>query len=114
MALRGGGPDPDATRPLREALRRRRSRVRLTAAPDLDGPRGRAIRLDAATAGALGVGAGAVVELVNPRGAPLRAWVTDVMTGEDRRAEIAPVALGMLGVAAGAEVDVRAVHSGVL
>jgi len=114
VVLRGGGPDPDATRPLREALRRRRSRVRLTAAPDLDGPRGRAIRLDAATASALGVGAGAVVELVNPRGAPLRAWVTDVMTGEDRRAEIAPVALGMLGVAAGAEVDVRAVHSGVL
>ena len=29
-------------------------------------------------------------------------------------AEIASVALGMLGVAAGAEVDVRAVHSGVL
>ena len=87
--------------------------MRLIAAPGLDGPRGRAIRLDAATAGALGVGAGAVVELVNPRGAPLRAWVTDVVTGESR-AEIAPAALGMLGAAAGAEVDVRAVHSGLL
>ena len=50
---------------------------------------------------------------MNPRGAPLRAWVTDVVTGESR-AEIAPAALGMLGAAAGAEVDVRAVHSGLL
>jgi len=113
VVLRPDGPDPDATRARRETLRRRRQRVRLIAAPGLDGPRGRAIRLDAATAGALGVGAGAVVELVNPRGAPLRAWVTDVVTGESR-AEIAPAALGMLGAAAGAEVDVRAVHSGLL
>jgi N-methylhydantoinase B len=114
VVLGADGPDPEATRALRESLRRRRPRVRLAAAPDLDGPRGRAIRLDAATAAALGVGAGAVVELVNPRGAPLRAWVTEVVAGDGRRAEIAPAALGMLAVAAGAEVDVRAVHSGVL
>src|SRR5205085_1754146 len=56
VVLRPDGPDPDATRARRETLRRRRQRVRLIAAPGLDGPRGRAIRLDAATAGALGVG----------------------------------------------------------
>ena len=53
-----------------------RPRVRLTPVADLDTERGRAIRLDADTAARLGVGAGAVVELVNRSGAPLRAWVT--------------------------------------
>ena len=82
----------------------------------LDAGPGRAIRLDAHTMARLGVAPGAVVELVNPRGAPLRAWVV----GDARRAgataacELAPIALRMLGIADGAEVKIRAVHSGVL
>jgi N-methylhydantoinase B len=112
VVLREGAPDAERTRAARERLRGRRRRVRIEIAPGLDGPRGRAVRLDAATAAALGVAAGAVVELVNPRGAPLRAWVTDVLPGEARRAELAPAALAMLEMAAGAEVEVRAVHSG--
>jgi hypothetical protein len=65
------------------------------------------------------VQAGAVVELINPRGAPLRAWVAS-LTGAVSRAdamsvtELAPIALRMLSVAEGAEVEVRAVHSGTL
>jgi hypothetical protein len=70
------------------------------------------VRLDAETARALGVGPGAVVELVNPRGAPLRAWLVDVLPGNGRRAELAPDALRMLP--AGLEVEVRAVHTGAL
>jgi len=91
----------------------------VVAGPDLDAGRGRAIRLDAETAARLGVQAAAVVELVNPRGAPLRAWVAS-LTAAPRsadatpRAELAPVALRMLAIADGNEVEVRAVHSGAL
>jgi len=112
VVLRDGAPEGERTRAARETLRARLRRVRVEAASGLDGPRGRAVRLDAATAAALGVASGAVVELVNPRGAPLRAWVTDVLPGDGRRAELAPAALAMLAIAAGAEVEIRAVHSG--
>jgi len=114
VVLRDGGPDLERTRAVRETLRGGRRRVRIDTAPGLDGPRGRALRLDAATAAALGVATGAVVELVNPRGAPLRAWVTDVLSGDGRRAELAPAALAMLAIRAGDEVEIRAVHSGQL
>jgi hypothetical protein len=72
------------------------------------------VRLDARTANRLRVEPGAVVELVNPRGAPLRAWVAALTPGDGGRAEIAPSALAMLALAEGAEVELRAVHSGVL
>ena len=55
------------------------------------------LRLDAQTAARLGVGPGAIVELVNPGGAPLRAWVDSLMPGNGQRGEIAPSALAMLG-----------------
>jgi N-methylhydantoinase B len=107
------GIDAAATRRQREALRARRIRIQLRGVEGLDTGAGRAIRLDAGTAAHLGVAAGAVVELVNPRGAPLRAWVSDV-GGSARHAAVAPLALRMLGVADGTEVEIRAVHSGVL
>ncbi|OGL18275.1 MAG: hypothetical protein A3F92_04030 [Candidatus Rokubacteria bacterium RIFCSPLOWO2_12_FULL_71_22] len=114
VAWRGDAIDTDATLTRRAALRAGRTRVRLGAGEGLDTTRGRAIRLDADTASRLGVAAGAVVELVNPRGAPLRAWVADVGAGDGQRAEVAPVALRMLALGEGAEVEIRAVHSGVL
>ena len=70
--------------------------------------------MDETTARALGVGTGGVVELVNPRGAPLRAWVVGLLPGNGRRAQIAPAALRMLVLTDAAEVEVRAVHSGTL
>jgi hypothetical protein len=72
------------------------------------------VRLDEATAGRLGVGPGAIVELVNPRGAPLRAWLVGLLPGDGRRAEIAPGALAMLSRDDAGLVEVRAVHSGLL
>jgi N-methylhydantoinase B len=116
---RGGMVDAAATAARRQVLRAARPRVRLTAGEGLDGERGRAIRLDEDTAKRLGVAAGAILELVNPRGAPLRAWLASIMPGNGmpgngHRAEIAPAALGMLGLTGGAEVAIRAVHSGVL
>jgi hypothetical protein len=88
--------------------------VHLTPVDDLDSDRGRLVRVDTETAGRLGVGPGAIVELVNPRGAPLRAWVAALLPGNGGRAEIAPGALAMLSRGDAGPVEVRAVHSGVL
>ncbi|MEK7715499.1 MAG: hydantoinase B/oxoprolinase family protein, partial [candidate division NC10 bacterium] len=114
VVWRGSAIDVAATATRRDSLSAARPRVRLVAAEGLDTERGRAIRLDAGTARRLGVAAGAVVELVNPRGAPLRAWVASVVPGDGRRAEVPAVALRMLALADGAEVEIRAVHSGFL
>jgi N-methylhydantoinase B len=104
--------DEPATAARRAALGRARVRVRLHPGTGLDTARGRAIRLEGETAARLGVGDGAIVELVNPRGAPLRAWVVGVAPGAAGRAEVQPTALRMLALDEGAEVEVRAVHSG--
>jgi N-methylhydantoinase B len=114
VVLRDGTLDPDATAARRAALRAARPRVRLAAGAGLDAPRGRAVRLDAATAAVLGLGPGGIVELVNPRGAPLRAWIVEVLEGDGPRAELARDALPMLALVEGTEVEVRAVHSGSL
>src|SRR3990172_2653131 len=82
----GAAPGASATAPRRGAARAARLRVRLAAASGLDTARGRAIRLDAETAERLGVAAGAVVELVNPRGAPPRARGGGVGAGGGGRA----------------------------
>jgi N-methylhydantoinase B len=110
----GDAIDAAATGARRAALRAARPRVHVRAARNLAGESGRAIRLDAETARALGVGAGAVVELVNPRGAPLRAWVASVMAGNGRQAEVDSAAVRMLGLSGDAELEIRAVHSGTL
>jgi len=60
------------------------------------------------------VGVGAIVELVNPRGAPLRAWVRAISDGDPGGAAMAPAAIHMLGLVEGGETDIRALHSGVL
>jgi N-methylhydantoinase B len=109
-----GALDAAATATRRAQLRAARHRVRVNAVADVESAPGRALRLDATTARALGVGAGAVVELVNPHGAPLRAWIVGLLPDEAGRVEIAPAALPMLALAEGAEVEIRAVHSGAL
>ncbi|MGH7355762.1 MAG: hydantoinase B/oxoprolinase family protein, partial [Candidatus Rokuibacteriota bacterium] len=118
VVLRGGVWDAAATEARRAQLRDARLGVRLVAGDGLDDGPGRAIRLDADTAARLGVAPGAVVELVNPGGAPLRAWVVAVTDGVRRggapAGELAPAALRMLNLADGAEVEIRALHSGVL
>jgi N-methylhydantoinase B len=113
VVWRAGAVDLAATTARRTALRAARLRVRLAAVGDLKADRGRLIRLDEASATRLGIGVGAIVELVNPRGAPLRAWVAGLLPGDGARAEIAPAALAMLG-AGDAPVELRAVHSGAL
>jgi len=106
------GVDAPATRRQRDALRARRIRIPLIGAEGLERPTGRAIRLEAAAATQLGVTVGAIVEIVNPLGAPLRAWVAVI--GDGPGAAVSPIALRMLGMTDGTEVEIRAVHSGVL
>ena len=73
------------------------------------------LELSAAALRSLGAAPGAVVEFVNPRGAPLRAWVASgAAAGDAPAAELPPIALRMLAVDEGAEVEVRVVHTGVL
>jgi N-methylhydantoinase B len=114
VVWRDSAVDAAATRARRKTLRAARSRVHLTPVADLDADRGRLLRLDTATAATLGVGPGAIVELVNPRGAPVRAWVAALLPGNGRRGEIAANALAMLSPRDGDVVEIRAVHSGVL
>jgi N-methylhydantoinase B len=114
VVLTKGAADAVATAARRTQLQASRRRIRLDVADDVETERGRAIRLDEATARALGVGTGGVVELMNLRGAPLRAWVIGLLPGNGSRARIAPAAMRMLALADTAEVEVRAVHSGTL
>lgn len=108
VVAREGAADVTATCRRREMLRVQRVRTRLAAAGNLEREVGRAIRLDPQTAAELGVTTGAVVEVVNPRGAPLRAWVADIAAPT----AMSPVALRMLGAGDATDVEVRAVHSG--
>ena len=118
VVLSEGAPDAGATAARRAAHRAGRLRVRVASTPALDSTRGREVRLSADAAERLGVALGAVVELVNPRGAPLRAWIASLSApsaaGIGPTAELAPIALRMLAVADHDEVEVRAVHPGVL
>jgi len=118
VVLRHGEPDPAATAARRAELHATRVRLRVVAGAGLDAQNGRAVRLDAGAAARLGVAPGAVVELVNPRGAPLRAWVASISAaggaGGSMVAELAPIALRMLVEDDGGEVEVRALHTGVL
>ena len=111
VGVEAGSIDANATARHRAAL----------AASGLDTERGRDVRLDAETTERLGLGGGGV-ELVNPVGAPLRAWIAEIVPTNgspmSRRgsgvAETLPVALDMLGMTDGVEVEIRAVHSGTL
>jgi N-methylhydantoinase B len=106
-----GGVDAPATAARRQALRAARRPLRLGVREDLDEARVRQIALDPATAAGLGVRAGDVVEIVNPHGAPLRAWVAAPPATISPGAEVSTAALAMLGMTAGAPVEVRALTS---
>jgi N-methylhydantoinase B len=114
VVLGDGAVDAAATARRRAKIAASRLRVRLSPAPNLDTERGRLLRLDAVSAARLGVGVGAVVELVNPAGAPVRAWVAALLAGDGRRAEVPPDTLGLLPSDDGGEIEIRAVHTGVL
>jgi N-methylhydantoinase B len=117
VVLREGAPDAAATAARRASLRATRLRVRVIAGAGLDAQSGREVRLSTEVATRLGVTPGAVVEFVNPRGAPLRAWVVGPAASPadgGAVAEVAPIALRMLAGIDVAAVEIRAIHTGVL
>jgi N-methylhydantoinase B len=114
VVLAGGHVDTAATAQRRAQIRDGRARGGGRPGGGLAAGGGRYRRLDAATAARLGVNVGAIVELVNAGGAPLRAWVVEVAPGNGGRAWVAPAALRMLALSGGAEVEIRALHRGAL
>ena len=63
--------------------------------------------LPPATAERLGACAGSVVELVDPLGAPLRLWVSEITDRHDERALVSGATLRMLGLSSGARAEIR-------
>ena len=103
-------PDVDAGATAAERSRLARTRIRLrvhgTAEPGLDGIR-RLVAVDSATATALRARSGALVELPNPDGPSLRAWLRLDEGVPEGCVAIGASALSMLGLAAGDEAELR-------
>lgn len=57
-------------------------------------------------------GAGALVEIVNPQGAPLRTWIKTSVKARDGHIKLGPKARAILGVSAGARLELRPLVSG--
>jgi N-methylhydantoinase B len=103
----GDGPDETATRERRDALRGARVGVELHPTDTVDETRVSGIVLSRPMAERLGARVGAVVELVDPGGAPLRLWVSAIVDDGDGRAFVSVATLQMAGLAAGARVQIR-------
>lgn len=97
--------DEVATRERRRALGAARVHVEVHATDALDETRVSGIVLPRALAERLGADVGAVLELVDPHGAPLRLWVSAI--GDDGQALVSATTLDMLGLAAGTSVEIR-------
>jgi N-methylhydantoinase B len=107
VVVNAGVVDAAATAERRRALGVVRVVVTLGLRDDLDESRVRQIALERSTAERLGAGPGDVVEVINPGGAPLRAWVTAILPAGAARAEVSPIALTLLALGPGARVELR-------
>jgi len=103
----GDAVDTAATGERRRALRAARVTVEIASTDGLDESRVSGITLSRPIAERLRAGVGAVVELVEPRGAPLRLWVSAITDGGNGRALVSAETLRMLGLASGARVEIR-------
>jgi len=99
--------DVAATRDRRRALAAARVEVEVQPTDALDETRVSGVALPRALAERLGAAAGSVVELVDPRGAPVRLWVSVIGDGADEAARVSPTTLGVLGLALGGRVAIR-------
>jgi len=104
----GNAVDEAATRARRRALDATRIFVELRPTAALDETQVSRIALARPAAERLGASVGAVVELVDARGAPLRLWVAAIGDGDEERALISPASLRLLGIEAGTRVEIRA------
>ena len=112
VVIEDGAADPAATAACRCRLKAAAVRMRVRAVDEDENDRGRRVlALAAADINVLRVGDGMLVELVNPLGAPLRAWVR--LSSETARgtAPLGPVGRRILGLADGDEIEVRKLGS---
>ncbi|HEV8616985.1 MAG TPA: hydantoinase B/oxoprolinase family protein [Methylomirabilota bacterium] len=108
----GGEVDAAATEALRRHLAARRLRLAVVATEDALYRRGavsmrRVCRLSPADATLAGFGDDAIVELLGPGGAPLRAWVVVDSAVQPGTVPLDPLGRRVLGVDAGAPLHVR-------
>ena len=105
--INNGAVDAPATKVKRSELADGRSTVVLELSNEElnDGPR-RQFIVPQATADALAISEGSLVELVTGRGAPLRAWVK--IGGEGQTVVVSITSLDILGAAPGDRVQIRA------
>ena len=113
VVVRGAGVDGDATAKERSRLAGARMRLRVhgTAEPEFDGAR-RVATVGSATAIMLKARRGALVELPNPDGPSLRAWLRVDDGLPVGCVVVGASALGMLGLAVGDEVELRCLDAG--
>jgi N-methylhydantoinase B len=107
VVLDGAAVDAAATEARRRVLAAARVHVELHPTDALDETRVSGIVPSRVAAERLGAAAGSVLELVDPRGAPLRLWVAAIDDGADGRAFVSSGTLDMLGLAPGARVALR-------
>ena len=110
VVLAGGAADDAATRERRRGARSARVHVALAPTDDLDEARRSGIVLPRGVADRVGAGAGDVVELVDPGGAPLRLWVTALGPDDGDTALVSGVTLAMLGAAGETKLEVRRIR----
>ena len=113
VVVRGTEVDAGATAAERSRLAGTRTRLRVhgTAEPEFDGAR-RVVTVGPATAITLQARRGALVELPNPDGPSLRAWLRVDDGLPVGCVVIGASALGMLGLAVGDEVELRCLDAG--
>jgi N-methylhydantoinase B len=104
----GEAVDVAATRARRRALDTARVSVDLYPTDALDETRVSGIVLSRAMSDRLTARVGTVLELVDPLGAPLRVWVSAIADDRHGRGLVSAATLRMLGLGAGARVQIRA------
>ena len=108
VVFHGDTVDENATRERRRALNAARIHVELHPTDALDETRVSGIILAPAVAVRLGARVGAVLELVDPQGAPLRLWLAAIAQSDGERAFVSAATLQMLGLAPGTRAEIRA------
>jgi len=103
--------DPHQTKILREQLRQKRIQLRICYWDEEEhfGSR-RICGIGVQTLTRFGLVDGELVELVNPKGAPLRAWIMILASAQENRIHLGATSLALLGVAESDMLEMRAIR----
>jgi N-methylhydantoinase B len=108
VVIANGAVDSAATAECRRRLERSRTMLRTRGVDEDDFEEGhRVVKLSEADIRALAIVDGTLVELINPRGAPLRTWVRPSGGTAPGTVPLGPMARAALGLGEADEVEVR-------